>query len=103
MKQSGFNPQARWDRHIPETSDTSSEDQFPQAIEVLASFGHGKVSPRQFRWNNKTYLVQKVTYTWQERRGQERINNFSVSTGPDLYQISFNTTHCSWQLEKIII
>ena len=103
MKQSGFNPQARWDRHIPETSDGSEHPaQFPQRIEVLAWFRNAKITPRLFIWNNKTYKIRNVTYRWQERRGQELINFFSVSTGADLYQISFSAIVYSWRLEKII-
>ena len=98
MKQSGFNPKARWDRQLP--VETSAE--FNEKIQVVASFNGGKIYPRMFIWNNQTYKIKEITYNWKERKGLETINYFSVSTGPDLYQISFNNTSYSWKIDKII-
>lgn len=102
MKQSGFNPKARWDRHIPETSDGNRPEDFNEKIEVLAWFCGGKIQPQAFIWNKKEYKIEKITYHWHERSGTEQIIYFSVSTGCDLYQISFNNTSYSWHLDKIM-
>ena len=103
MKQSGFNPKARWDRNIPQTENHSyGPDQLNERIEVLAYFKTGKIYPRIFIWNNKKYKIRQITYNWQERQGREAINYFSVNTGSDLYQISFNNTSYSWKIDKII-
>ena len=102
MKHSGFNPQARWDRHIPETSDSHDPKQLNEKIQVLAWFKNAKIYPRRFIWNNKIYKVKDITYNWQERHGQEIISCFSVDTGSDLYQISFNNTSYGWRIDKII-
>lgn len=101
MNQSGFNPKARWDRHIPQ--DNHSNPEFlNEKIQVLAFFSSGKIYPRMFIWNNKIYKIKSITYNWQERQGGETINYFSVSTGPDLYQISLNNKTCGWRIDKII-
>jgi hypothetical protein len=102
MKHAGFNPKARWDRHIPETDDASHREELNERIEVLAYFKHAKIYPRLFFWNNKKYKIKNITYSWQERRGQETINYFSVNTGCDLYQISFSNTNYSWKIDKVI-
>lgn len=102
MPSSGFNPKARWDRHIPETSPEPSSEALNEKIEVLAWFKAGKIYPQSFSWNNKTYQVQRITYNWQERHGQEVINFFSVACGNDLYQVSFNNSSLGWRLEKVI-
>jgi hypothetical protein len=102
MKQSGFNPKARWDRFIPETSESADISAPKQRIEVCAWFRNGKIYPQGFIWNNKEYNIKEITYTWQERIGRETISCFSINTGSDLYQISFNNTSYSWQLDKII-
>lgn len=98
MNQSGFNPKARWDRPsqdpVPDILNT------PIAVSVL--FKCGKIFPLNFSLNNKEYTVDRITYNWQERRGREIINYFSVSSGKDLYQISFNNTSFGWRLDKII-
>jgi hypothetical protein len=102
MRQSGFNPQARWDRHIPQVNDTFESENLNERIEVLAWFKNAKIYPRRFIWKNKIYKIKKITYNWQERQGQETISYFSVSTGLNLYQISFNNTSFRWQVDKII-
>lgn len=100
MKQS-FNPKARWDRPVP-GHDDSDAGVSNERIDVLVWFQHAKIFPRRFIWNNKMYKIKKVTYRWQERHGQELVSCFSVSTGPDLYQISFSNASFSWKIDKII-
>lgn len=102
MKPAGFNPKARWDRFEPET-DHSEQSTFDQPIEVLAWFRNAKLTPRMFTWKGKIYKIKRITYNWQERCGQAKINYFSVSTGHDLYQISYNNTSYSWKLDKVIV
>jgi hypothetical protein len=98
----GFNPKARWDRHIPETTGHSDLQELNENIAVSAWFRNGKIQPRLFVWNNKKCKIKNINYAWQERRGQEVISLFSVSTGFDLYQISFSNTSYSWKIDKII-
>ena len=102
MKPSGFNPKARWDRQIPAESGHSNPDSLNERIQVSAFFKGAKIYPRLFVWNNKKYKVKVINYNWQERHGSETINYFSVNTGSDLYQISFNNATYSWKLDKII-
>ena len=101
MTQSGFNPRARWDRNIPET-DGYSPEELNERIQVLAWFRNGKIQPRQFVWNDKAYKIKKITYNWQEYQGREVISYFTVSTGVDLYQISFNNTTLGWRVNRVI-
>jgi len=101
MKQSGFSPKARWDRHIPE-SNHGDPGLLNEKIQVLAFFSASKIYPRMFIWNNKIYKIKSITYNWQEHTGKETTNCFSVNTGLDLYQISFNNTSYSWKIDKII-
>ncbi len=96
-----FNPKARWDRHIPQ-EDGRNPGLLNEKIDCLVFFSAGKAYPRAFTWNNKEYRIKKVTYSWQERRGRELLSFFSVDTGSDLYEISFNNTSCSWKIDKII-
>jgi hypothetical protein len=101
MRPAGFSPKARWDRRIPQDS-RSNPEELNEKIEVLALFRSGRVFPRIFFWKHKTYKIRNITYNWQERRGEVMLHYFSVSTGSDLYQISFNNTSLSWRLDKII-
>lgn len=101
MLPSGFNPKARWDRHIP---DNNSYDPaiLDEKIDVFVLFKDAKPYPRIFIWNNKKYKIKRITYNWQEKRGQETIAYFTVSTKADLYQISFNNTTYAWRINKIL-
>ena len=103
MQHSGFNPKARWDRHIPENPQSRQEEpEVNERIEVLTRFKGGRCLPFCFIWKNKEYAVKEITYHWQERHGQALISYFSVATDANLYQISFNNTTFSWRLDKII-
>lgn len=100
--QSSFSPKARWDRHIPRTSETDSAHARDEIIDCVAFFKKGKIYPQKFVLNNRDYEIEKINYAWQERCGRELINYFSVSTGTNLYQISFNNTSFGWRLDRII-
>lgn len=104
MKQSGFNPNARWDRNIPETgqNNKSTGNEIDEIIEVLVLFKNSQIFPKQFLWKNKAYQITNINYHWQERTGKEVINYFSVQSGQDSYQISFNNSSYGWRLDKIL-
>lgn len=102
MSNSGFNPNARWDRHIPETEYGPDTENLDEKIQVLAYFNNAKVYPRIFIWNSRKYKIKNINYNWQERRGRELISYFSVSTISNLYKISFNNTTFGWKIDKII-
>lgn len=101
MSQNSFNPKARWDRFEPRAQDFNP-DVLNERIEVLVFFKHAKITPKSFTWNNKEYLIDKITYNWQERLGQALVNYFSVSSSGQIYQISFNNSTFRWQLDKLI-
>jgi hypothetical protein len=103
MQQHSFSPKARWDRNIPEDTTNVPPEHINEPIQVMAFFKGAKIYPRLFIWNNKTYKIRSITYNWQEHCGKETINYFSVNTGSDLYQISFNNTSYSWKIDKTIV
>ncbi|MFH0856149.1 MAG: hypothetical protein V1869_06575 [Candidatus Omnitrophota bacterium] len=101
MGQNSFNPNARWDKFEPDKSGFDPDD-LGERIEVLAYFKNTRIYPKTFLWNNKEYGIETITYNWQERLGQARINYFSVISAGQLYQISFNNSTFRWQIDKII-
>jgi hypothetical protein len=58
--------------------------------------------PRSFVWRKNLYQIKQITYFWQERQGRDIISFFSVDTGCDIYQLSFNNTSFGWRLDKIL-
>ncbi len=103
MRPAGFNPKARWDKRIPTKTDTDDQNGIlNEPIAVLAWFTCGKLQPRLFVWHDKEYTVTAITFHWQQHHGRELISYFSVSTGANLYQISFNNATFAWRMDKII-
>lgn len=93
-----FNPKARWDRELPQ----NGSDLLDEKIPVYAFFDKGNIIPKHFIWKNNIHKIKQTTYFWQEKQGKELISFFSVDTGSDIYQLSFNNTTFGWRLDKLI-
>ncbi|MDP8259653.1 MAG: hypothetical protein P9L96_01405 [Candidatus Gygaella obscura] len=89
--------EARWDRQLP-----SEGSSFNEKISVSAIFTNGKIKPRYFIWKDRLIKIKRINYYWQEAKGSDKINLFSVNAGIDNYQISFNPNTFNWYLERII-
>jgi hypothetical protein len=101
MNQNSFSPKARWDRFEPDKTDFNP-DALNERIDVLALFKHARIFPKSFNWHDTEYVIDTITYNWQERSGQALINYFSVISAGQLYQISFNNSTFRWQIDKIV-
>ena len=95
-----FNPQARWDRVLPQGDD--SPEILNESIKVNCLFERGKIIPRYFIWKNKLYKVKKLNFFWQHKQGRETISSFSLETNSGTYQLSLSNINLSWKLDKII-
>lgn len=102
MDNRSFSPKARWDRNIPLDSDQAQPESLDEVIDCTALFKNGKIYPLEFVLKNRNYCIKKVNYAWQERQGAARISLFSVSTGTENYQLSFNNSTFGWRLDKVI-
>lgn len=101
MNQNSFSPKARWDRFEPDKAGFNPEA-LNERIDVLAHFKHARIFPKSFTWHDKEYIIETITYNWQERVGQALINYFSVICAGQLYQISFDNSTFRWQIDKLI-
>jgi hypothetical protein len=88
-----FNPQARWDRHLPGDENPDSE-----AVEVVARFRKGRITPLYFVLKENRYNISRINYSWIDRKGRERIFYFSVSDKSDNYCLSLDAEFMSWRL-----
>ncbi len=91
-----FNPEARWDRKFP-----GEEEEIGEKVEVTVYFRRGKAFPRMFIWKGEVHKVEKVTYHWEERRGEEIVHYFGVKEGNNLYYLSFSSSTLLWRLIKV--
>lgn len=74
-----------------------------EPVRVGAVFGNGSISPRWFIWKERKYPVERVSYAWHDRSGEELVCYFSVVAGADLYELSFYTRKMKWVLNKVYI
>ena len=95
-----FNPQARWDRNLPQ--EDNQKELLDESIAVNCLFANGRVMPRYFIWRDRLYRVKKINFFWQERQGRVVLNYFSLGTNSGIYQISFSNDTLSWKMNKII-
>jgi len=95
-----FNPQARWDRKLPQKE--SQCELFNEPIKMTCLFTKGRPLPRYFIWRNKLYRVKKVNFFWQEQQGREILSYFSLQTNQGTYQTCFSNITLSWVLNRVI-
>lgn len=88
-----FNPQARWDRGLPGDSQQNNE-----AVEVVARFSKGKISPLYFVLKQRRFDIARINYSWIERKGNAAVYYFSVSDKSDNYCLFLNAEAMSWRL-----
>jgi len=90
-----FNNDSRWDRHLPH------QEREADLIDVGVIFKRGKILPRSFIWKKRKYLIEEITYHWEEKRGGEILHFFTVTDGTNVYQIYLNNKYMHWKLEKV--
>ncbi len=90
-----FSNDSRWDRHTPDQS--REED----VIEVGVIFRKNKIIPTCFVWRHEKYVIEEITYYWQERRGGYILHFFSVTHHSNVYQIYLHNIHMCWRLKDV--
>jgi len=95
-----FNPQARWDRNLPQ--EDSQKELLDESIAVNCLFANGRAMPRYFIWRDRLYKVKRINFLWQERQGRVVLSYFSLGTNSGIYQISFSNNTLSWKMNRII-
>jgi hypothetical protein len=73
-----------------------------ERIIVAAIFGQKPwLKPVWFIWQGRQYRVKKITYTWVDKEGQEKLYHFAVTDGANLYELCYNSIQLTWQLSAI--
>jgi len=94
-----FNPQSRWDRHLP--GEWPRPDLIDEPVKVDAFFLGDRVLPRAFVWRKRQYQVKEVAYYWRNGRAQGLRHHFSVSDGANLFHLTFDGITLVWNLQQI--
>ena len=73
-----------------------------ESVDVLTKFLHGQIVPLKIKWNERVYLIEKITSRWEFRNGDFKEYCFSVlTTGNRLMEIHLDTRDMTWNLDKI--
>ena len=78
-------------------------EEINELVAVVAIFKDGRTLPYCFRWRGRKYVVESTNLEHQERRGLDLLFCFSVSAGGNTYELSFDSRHLVWTLEKIML
>jgi hypothetical protein len=77
-------------------------EEISEAIEVIALFHRGKLSPIKFRWRERVYKILCVNGHWTSEEGATRFHHFAVtSADADVFEIRYNDRRHDWTLEKV--
>ncbi len=68
---------------------------------VVAVFKNGAARPHSFDWRGRKYLVDKINLEHQEKRGDDLLFCFSVTASGNSYELSFDSQHLIWNLDRI--
>lgn len=70
-------------------------------VEVSVDFSGRRVRPKEVRWCNRTYPLQRVNLVHGAREGQKRVFYFSVSDNSNFMKLRFDTELLEWRLVEV--
>lgn len=76
-------------------------EEVDEQIAVAAVFKNGRCLPYSFDWQGRRYKVDQVNLEHQEKRGDDLVFCFSVTAGGNSYELSFDSRHITWSLDRI--
>ena len=72
-----------------------------EPIEVGVAFRKNNVRPVWFFWQGRKYSVQRVTYHWKEKVGEDLIHYFSVFDGVNTFELCYDSKLLTWKLGRV--
>ena len=73
-------------------------EDFGDRVDVCARFSRGNITPLWFLWRGRKYDIQRVTFSWEERRGKAMVKHFSVTDGASVFEIGYDSEKLDWKL-----
>lgn len=72
-----------------------------EPIDVLVSFSHNRVIPKQMHWNNRDYTIEQVNLVHTAREGTKRVFYFSVSDLHNYFKLKLDPEYLEWKLVEL--
>lgn len=76
-------------------------EEIREQVAVVAIFKNGRVLPYSFSWRGRKYKVEQINLEHSERRGDDLLFCFSITASGNSYELSLDSRHLVWTLEKI--
>lgn len=70
-------------------------------VDVAAVFSHNTIIPREIRWQDVRYRVDRVNQRWSGRDGGVLIHYLAVSAGNTAFKLAFQTKELLWTVEEV--
>ncbi|HEY5976008.1 MAG TPA: hypothetical protein VIU41_14845 [Geobacteraceae bacterium] len=61
----------------------------------------GKIRPVWFDWQRRKHTIIETTYTWEGRKGTNRLLHFSVRDDGGIFELTYDTVEQTWCLEGL--
>jgi len=68
-------------------------------VYALFDFGHSNFKPLKFKWQNRIYKIEEITYKWKSTKGSTEFIHFSARDNSDLFELVFNTNTFEWEIQ----
>ncbi len=72
-----------------------------ESIDVIVKFKGEVITPEFFKWQNRTYKIEKLNMVHKKRDGNDMIYYFSVSDNANFFRLAFFTRDLSWKIEEL--
>lgn len=72
-----------------------------EPIRVVGVYERQTFVPKKFRWHDRTYVIDRVTFVTDIRDGLTRKRTYSVTCGPNAYRLLFDRTQETWVLKEL--
>ena len=72
-------------------------------VAVLAVFTGGAIEPKRFKWNGRSYPIDRVNARWIDRQQDGYRLHYSVQAGDETYYLHFASNEVQWWLDQVVL
>ncbi len=72
-------------------------------VSVLAVFAGGKIEPKRFKWNGRSYPIDQINAHWIDRQSDSYRLHYSVQAGDETYYLHFAANEVQWWLDQVVL
>ena len=72
-------------------------------IRVLVLFSGGRAEPMRFRWNGRTYQIDRINARWTDRQCDGYCLHYSAQVGEETYYLHFASSEVQWWLDQVVL